>query len=75
MPQLAFVRYLVSSVLLFFFLRGLSVFKFEKIKYGQVISFSQFDFEYNDTILLDGQIRRLYLKVQRLTVYHFKNVF
>ena len=75
MRQLAFVRYLVSSVLLFFFLRGLSVFKFEKIKYGQVISFSQFDFEYNDTILLDGQIRRLYLKVQRLTVYHFKNVF
>ena len=25
--------------------------------------------------LLDGKIRRLYLKVQRLTVYHFKNVF
>ena len=38
-------------------------------------SFCQFDLEYNDTILLDGQIRRLYLKVQRLTVYHFKNVF
>lgn len=75
MRQLAFVRYLVSSVLLFCFLRGLSVFKFEKIEYGQVISFSQFDFEYNDTILLGGQIRRLYLKVQRLTVYHFKNVF
>ena len=75
MRQLAFVRYLVSSVLLFCFLRGLSVFKFEKIKYGQVISFSQFDLEYNDTILLDGRIRRLYLKVQRLTVYHFKNVF
>lgn len=75
MRQLAFVRYLVSSVLLFFFLRGLNVFKFEKIKYGQVISFCQFDLEYNDTILLDGQIRRLYLKVQRLTVYHFKNVF